>query len=252
VLPIRDELPTERFPWVNYALIIVNVLAYCGERLSPFVHVDGRAVAPDAIVRAYGLVPARLWAAPIDQASTIVTSMFLHDPTSVSHLAANMLFLWIFGDNVEDAIGGARYLVLYLGSGLLAALSQAAIAPGSFIPIVGASGAISGALAAYGVLYPRSPITVLNPVLPLWLVFGPFLVLPAWLIIAEYFMGNLIRGMLTVGSKEGGIAFFAHLGGFVGGWLLLLALRPIGLDPNYAQWSHWRRPPGRFRQSRER
>jgi membrane associated rhomboid family serine protease len=237
VLPIRDELPTERFPWVNYGLIIVNVLAYGFERLSPLVQ-----LGPDAIVRTYGLVPSRLWNTPIDAAPTIVTSMFLHDPSSLSHLGANMLFLWIFGDNVEDALGGFRYLALYLGAGLLAALSQAAIAPASFIPIVGASGAISGVLAAYGVLYPRSPVTVVNPVLPLWLVFGPFLVLPAWLIIAEYFLGNLVRGILTIGAKEGGIAFFAHLGGFVGGWLLLRALRPIELDPSYEKWSQWRRP----------
>ncbi len=229
---------------MNYGLIAVNILVYFGERLLPVVQLDdGRRISlGDAIVHTYGLVPAHLWGSPGDSAHTIFTSMFLHDPASLSHLGANMLFLWIFGDNVEDALGGFRYLLLYLGAGLLAALTQAAIAPGSLVPIVGASGAISGVLAAYGALYPQSPVTVLNPVLPLWLIFGPLLVLPAWLIIAEYFIGNLVRGILTIGAREGGIAFFAHLGGFVGGLLLLRAIRPIPARANYEKWSQWRRP----------
>ncbi len=232
---------------MNYALIALNVLVYVGERLAPVVRLDdGRRVSlGDAIVRTYGLVPAHLWDRPGETVHTIVTSMFLHDPASLAHLGANMLFLWIFGDNVEDALGGFRYLVLYLGAGFLAALTQAAVAPGSLIPIVGASGAISGVLAAYGVLYPRSPVTVLNPVLPLWLVFGPFLVLPAWLIIAEYFIGNLVRGILTIGAREGGIAFFAHLGGFIGGFLILRAVRPTPIDSSYEKWSQWRSPTKR-------
>ncbi len=239
MLPLRDELPTRRVPIVNYLLIATNILAFLALKFSVF----WAGVAPTRVVLGYGLVPARFWSDPSGDAITVLTSMFMHDPTGWGHLAGNMLFLWIFGDNVEDAIGSFRYVFLYFGAGLLAALIQAAVLPGSLIPMVGASGAISGVLAAYGLLYPRSPITVLNPVLPLWLFFGPLLVLPAWLIIAEYFVGNLFRGVLTIGAREGGVAFFAHVGGFVGGALLLRVLRPNRNRDDYDKWSGWRSPP---------
>ncbi len=112
-----------------------------------------------------------------------------------------MLFLWIFGDNVEDALGSGRYAAFYVLSGLAAAGAQIVIDPGSTIPMVGASGAISGVLAAYASLYPRSPITVLNPISLLWFFFGLFLELPAWLVILAFFVVNLLNGLGSIGVR---------------------------------------------------
>ncbi|HHH27381.1 MAG TPA: rhomboid family intramembrane serine protease [Polyangiaceae bacterium] len=235
MLPLRDQLPTRRPPVVTYALIALNVVAYLVERTAVAEH-------GTRVVMALGLVPARLLADPLAQAHTVATSMFMHAPETWWHLGSNMLFLWIFGDNVEDALGKGRYMALYLLAGLFAAVAQIAIDPSSAIPIVGASGAISGVLAAYGTLYPRSPVLVLNPIMPMWLFGYPTLLLPAWLIIAEYFIMNLLGGFASVGASGGGVAFFAHLGGFVSGLVLVRLLYrepPRPHDP----WSGWRPPP---------
>src|SRR5206468_1464332 len=120
--------------------------------------VDG--VEPEAIIDAWALVPARLFADPAGNALTVLSSMFLHDPSGFGHIAGNMLFLWIFGDNVEDAVGHLRYAVFYVTCGVVAAAAQILLGQSPAIPMLGASGAISGVLAAYAVLYPRAPITV--------------------------------------------------------------------------------------------
>lgn len=216
MLPIRDQLPSRSTPIVTYALIAANIVAYIVERVA----IAGGS-APQRLVIEWGLVPARFVEAPVQDLSTVFSSMFMHDPSGLPlHLAGNMLFLWIFGDNVEDALGKLNYLVFYLLAGCAAAFGQLLIDPGSQIPMIGASGAVSGVLAAYGSLYPRSPILVVNPIMPLWLFFGPLLQLPAWLIIAEYFLANLWNGMVSLGSRSAGVAFFAHLGGFVAGLIL--------------------------------
>jgi membrane associated rhomboid family serine protease len=199
-------------------------------------------------------VPTRLTHDPTGEAFTIFTSMFMHG--GWLHLGGNMLFLHIFGDNVEDAIGHVRYVAFYLLSGIGAAAAQVLTDPSSQVPMVGASGAIAGVLGAYMVLYPTAPVLVLNPILPLWFLFGLFLELPAWLVAGEWFIANLFMGaqsLAGVGS-EGGVAFFAHLGGFVSG-LVLVKLLQAGRAPVQAKrWSgfrpHDRRPrsyyPGRF------
>lgn len=238
MIPLRDQNPTRRLPVVTWALIAANVLAYLWE--AALVGVGHRLV-----VFEWGLVPARFLAAPLEQLPTVLTSMFMHAPDNWWHLGGNMLFLWVFGDNVEDALGRWRYLGFYLLSGLAAALAQVAVDPSSLVPMVGASGAIAGVLAAYGSLYPRAPVVVLNPLLPLWLFFGPLLRLPAWLIIAEFFVLNLLSGMgsLVGGSAGmGGVAFFAHLGGFVAG-LLLIRLLVRRQKPTVDPWEGWRPPP---------
>jgi len=149
--------------------------------------------------------------------------MFMHG--SFSHIAGNMLFLWIFGDNVEDAIGHFRYVGFYLLCGLCAALAQVLTGPGSSAPMVGASGAIAGVLGAYLVLYPRAPITVINPIPFLWLFLGILIVLPAWVVIGAWFGLNLLGGVNSLGlGSSGGVAFFAHIGGFLAG---VLAVRPL-------------------------
>src|SRR5271156_4672719 len=142
MLPIRDRLPRRRPPVVNYALILLNVLAFIWER-ADLLGGDPR------VLEHWGLVPAYLLADPIGRAPTVLTSMFMHDPTGWAHIGGNMLFLWIFGDNVEDVLGRGRYLLFYVLSGLAAAAAQILIDPGSQVPMVGASGAIAGVLAAY-------------------------------------------------------------------------------------------------------
>ena len=213
---------------VNYTLIALNVAAFGLEALGFAAGTTTEQTIPGA------LVPAGLVGDPLNQAVTLLTHMFLHG--GLPHLAGNMLFLWLFGDNVEDALGHGRYACFYLASGVVAALAQVASAPHSTIPMVGASGAISGVLAAYAVLYPRSPITVVNPIPILWLFWGPFIWLPAWAVILEWFAANLWAALHPTAST-GGVAFTAHVGGFVAGLLLLPLLRtrePV----EYERWDH--------------
>ncbi len=194
------------------------------------------------LVSHWGLVPRFIVQHPIDALPSIFTSMFTHDPAGLAHIGGNMLYLWIFGDNVEDALGHFRYALFYVLCGVFAALAQVLVDPNSVVPMVGASGAISGVLAAYGSRYPRSPITVINPFLPLWLFFGLFLELPAWILILQYFLVNLLSGLSSLGGSGGGVAFFAHLGGFVAG-LLLVRLFVESAPKEYEHWSQFRARP---------
>ncbi len=244
MLPIRDRLPTRKPPWVNWLLIVANVGAFVWmQALLSVSGPRGQLGAAKELLGTWGLVPARLLQHPVDALPTLFSSMFMHDPSGWAHLGGNMLYLWIFGDNVEDAMGSGRYLFFYVACGLAAAAAQVIIDPSSTMPMVGASGAISGVLAAYGSLYPRSPITVLNPILPLWFFFGIFFELPAWVLILEYFVVNLFSGVQSIGGSGGGIAFFAHLGGFVAGILLvrLLMLDRERLD--HERWQRFRPKP---------
>lgn len=241
MVPLRDRLPTRRTPVVTYAIIALNVLAYVWE-----LAVLSVGYPPNAFVMEWGLVPLRFVEAPVQDSVTVLTSMFLHDPSGLPlHLGGNMLFLWIFGDNVEDAMGRVNYSVFYLLSGVAAAFAQLVIDPSSRIPMIGASGAISGVLAAYGSLYPRSPIAVLNPILPLWLFFGVFLELPAWVVILEYFVVNLFNGLGSIGAGTGGVAFFAHLGGFVAGLILCRFFMAGRALREHERWQSWRSQPRR-------
>ena len=158
--------------------------------------------------------PTRISADPSGEAFTVFTSMFMHG--GFGHLAGNLLFLWIFGDNVEDAIGHVRYVAFYLLCGVCAALAQVLTNIGSQAPMVGASGAIAGVLGAYLVLYPRAPITVFV---------GFFLIsLPAWVVVGFWFLLQLSGGWAALGLDTGsGVAFFAHIGGFLAG---VLGVRP--------------------------
>ena len=236
MLPLRDHLPTRTFPFVNYALIVANVAGFVRERAAL---ADG--IEPNELLLTWGLVPRRVFADPIIGVETMFTSMFMHDPTALMHIGGNMLFLWIFGDNVEDALGHMRYFAFYVVGGLGAAAAQTFIAPMSMLPMVGASGAISAVLAGYVFLYPRSPITVLNP-LPIlgWLLWGIFLRFPAWLVIGIYFLVNLWSALTT--NLQGGVAFMAHVGGFVTGTVLLqIFMAGRTRMDDYARWERWAR-----------
>ena len=220
MLPVKDTLPTRTIAGVNYTLIAVNVVVFILEVTGKF-----GPIGPDSTTLPGALVPSQLLADPKHNAWTLLTHMFLHG--SWAHVGGNMLFLWIFGDNVEDALGHLRYALFYFLCGLAAAALQIAMGPGSTLPMVGASGAISGVLAGYLLLYPRSPIAVVNPIPILWLFWGLFFWLPAWFVIIEWFAVNLWNAFQpTDGARGGGgVAFFAHVGGFVAGLILLPLLR---------------------------
>jgi membrane associated rhomboid family serine protease len=226
VLPLRDHLPTRTVPVVNYALIAANVAVFILEWSS-----HGSGASLEAFDHTWGLVPARFFTDPVGAAPTILTSMFMHG--SMGHIGGNRLYLWIFGDNVEDALGSVRYFLFYLLGGACAAFAQAIADPTSTIPMLGASGAISAVLAAYMVLYPRSPITV-------WVFFIVFFDFPAWFVIAIFFLVNLWDAFTNM--AQGGVAFMAHVGGFLGG-LVLVRVFMAGrqrLD-DYDRWQRWAR-----------
>jgi membrane associated rhomboid family serine protease len=234
VLPLRDHLPTRTFPFINYLLIAANIAVFAYERIQ-----ISSGVSPERLLETLGLVPRELLVDPVTGIETVFTSMFMHDPTNLLHIGGNMLFLWIFGDNVEDAMGHTRYLLFYLAGGVCAAAAQVLVAPMSAIPMVGASGAIAAVLAAYVLLYPKSPITVLNPVPLLWIFWGLFLQFPAWLVIALWF-GVQLFDALTTSTQGGGTAFMAHVGGFIGGAVLLgVFMAGRTRMDDYARWQRW-------------
>jgi len=200
MIPLRDIIPSRTTPVVTITLITMNVLVFLYE-LSL-----GRAV--DAFTLYWGLVPAAFsWV-------TVLTSMFLHG--GIMHVAGNMLYLWIFGDNVEDRMGHGRFLVFYLLCGTAAALAQTITQPDSVVPMVGASGAIAGVMGAYFVLYPKSRIVTLVPLF----FFFQVIEVPAILFLGIWFLMQFISGLgsiVTVAGSTGGIAFWAHVAGFVAG-----------------------------------
>jgi membrane associated rhomboid family serine protease len=217
-LPLYDDNPIRRPPVVTWVLI--------GLCIGAFLWQLGQN-DPDAVAYQYGMIPAVLFGhaqlqpglAAIPGWVTIFTSMFLH--SGFLHLGGNMLFLWIFGNNIEDVLGGLRYLLLYLVSGVAAAMAQALPDPASDIPMIGASGAIAGVLGAYLMLYPWANVHVF-----VWIViFFRIVTLPAWLMLGLWFLMQLLSG-LAAGAHSPGVAFWAHVGGFVAGIVLLAVLRP--------------------------
>ena len=216
MIPLRDANPTRRTPIMTLALIVACfvVFAYQLGRLAS-AGMDGL----DEFVTEWGVVPAELveaWAPA--EVLTLITSQFLHG--GWLHLLGNMLFLWIFGNNIEDRFGRLRFLLFYLAGGIAAGLAQVAIDPESTIPTVGASGASAATLGAYLVLYPRARITSL-----VFLGFFYQLInVPAIIVLAFWFVLQLVDGITSLGVAEtgGGVAFFAHIGGFVFGALIAL------------------------------
>ena len=227
MIPLRDANPTRRTPIVTLALLVTCfvVFAYQLGRLG-----SGGIEMLDAFVTEWGIVPAELtaaWASGTGlttEALTLITSQFLHG--GWLHLLGNMLFLWIFGNNIEDRLGRIRFLGFYLLGGIVAGLTQVAIDPDSAIPTIGASGAIAATLGAYLVLFPRARITSL-----VFLGFFYQLIdVPAVIVLVFWFLLQLIDGIASLGVTDatGGVAFFAHIGGFVFGALVGLAVRAVG------------------------
>ena len=227
MIPLRDANPTRRTPIVTIALIVACFAAFAYEL---GLQADGGIEALEAFVQMWGVVPAALvgaWEAgdltgqPV---AGLVTSQFLHG--GWLHILGNMLYLWIFGNNIEDRLGRVWFLFFYLAGGIAAALAQVAIDPTSDVPMVGASGAIAATLGAYLILYPRARITSL-----VFLGFFYQLIdVPALVVLAFWFVLQLIDGLASLGvaSSGGGVAFFAHIGGFVFGMVVALLVRGAG------------------------
>ncbi len=213
MIPLRDENPSRTAPVVTRALISVNAIAFVyelmlGPDLRPFVYTWGMVPARLSLALRFGEEPI---AGP---GITTLTSMFLHG--GWLHLVGNMWYLWIFGDNVEDRLGHARFLVFYLMAGVVAALLHYALNPASWLPTVGASGAIAGVLGAYLVAFPRARIIALVPLFPFFQVMA----LPAVLVLGLWFVMQFFSGALSLGNAGGGgVAWWAHIGGFAFGFL---------------------------------
>jgi len=233
VIPLKDENPARTFPFVVVLLLATNLVVYLYQSLlsdgseARFVYTYG--AIPALLLgkaRAHGLAPLHpIWL-------SIFTSMFLHG--SVLHLGANMLYLWIFGNNVEDALGHLRFLSFYFLCGAIAAGAQIAMSLSSPVPMIGASGAIAGVLGAYYVKFPNARIRTL--------VFIFFLVtivsIPASVLLIIWFLLQVLQSTATMGTPaaHGGVAVFAHVGGFIAGWALVRRLEPRRRRPRPMRW----------------
>ena len=225
MIPIRDTLPSRTVPVVNYTLIALNAGMFLvelslGPNLEPFIH-------------AYGFIPGRFFAAltsvfqvgpgPLAvECGTLISSMFLHG--GWMHFLGNMLFLYIFGDNVEDEFGHLGYGVFYLSTGVVAALAQGVLARGSLVPTIGASGAISGVMGAYLLLFPHSRVLTLVPIF----YFLELVEIPAFIYLILWFIIQFFQGTLSLfagAAGGGGVAWFAHVGGFLAGLAVARRIR---------------------------
>lgn len=208
MFPIRDHNPSGRTPYVVYILMVANIGIYLSQL--------GLMEDQFELWKAYyhwAVIPARIVSG--DGFETLVTYMFLH--AGFLHLAGNMLFLWIFGDNLEDELGHVKFLLFYLASGIGAALVHIAIAPNSAVPTVGASGGIAGILGGYLLLFPRARVDIFLFLIVFFRVFS----MPAWLMLGLWLVMQLFGGLGDDGAG-GGVAYWAHTGGFVAGMILIL------------------------------
>jgi membrane associated rhomboid family serine protease len=215
MFPLRDTVPSRSTPVVTILIIVANVLVFLYMlSLDPY--------SQNHFIRQYAVVPARL------HLSALITSMFLHG--GWMHLIGNMWFLWIYGDNVEDVLGHGKYLLFYLLCGVIASLAQYAISPDSRVPTLGASGAIAGVMGAYLIKFPHSRILTLIPFFIFWTT-----ELPASVILVYWFVLQFFSGLGSIGYSQvsqGGVAFFAHVGGFIAGMVLISVM---GTKPRYSR-----------------
>ena len=216
MIPVSDDVRARSFPIVNVSIIIACTLVFLYE-------LSLTALAADRFFNDYAVIPAALdhWVqhphglrVPV----TVVTAAFLH--ASLLHLAGNMVYLWVFGDNVEDALGHIPYLAFYLIAAVGAVALQVAVDTSSAVPMLGASGAIAGVLGGYLILYPGAKVDVF--------LFPFLLPVPAWVLIIFWFVMQLVSGLATISdtSAGSGVAFWAHVGGFITGLAIMLAARP--------------------------
>ncbi len=210
MIPIRDDIRSRKFPLFTILLIAVNILIYIYQNL---IYVE-----PELFVWKYALVAKSLISfQPLNPVSTLpppltlITSQFLHG--DIFHLGSNMLFLWVFGDNIEAELGYFKYLGFYLTCGIISGIVQVIAFPGSTIPMVGASGAISGIMGAYLLRFPKARVVT-------WLFFIFFVRLPAVVYLGLWIIFQIVAGVPTYGNDGDGVAYFAHIGGFIAGMVL--------------------------------
>lgn len=228
MFPIRDHNPSERTPYVTYILMAANIgifLSYVG------LFNDPRAL--NLFFFEFAAIPARITSG--EGFGTLISSMFLHG--GWMHLAGNMLFLWIFGDNVEDEMGHMPYFLFYIASGIAAGLIQVGSEPGSTIPTVGASGAIAGVMGSYLLLFPKARVDILLVLI----IFIRIIPIPAWIMLALWFAMQFVGG-IGADLSAGGVAYWAHAGGFAAGVLLTLPLWMRRGGPRFWQRTHGRPP----------
>jgi len=207
MFPIRDHNPSGQTPYVTNTLIAINVLVF----LWYFTQLSDWEL--NGFFMTWGLVPARFTSG--EGLETIVTAMFLH--AGWMHLGGNMLFLWIYGDNLEEEMGHFGFLLFYLACGAAAGLAQALPDPGSPVPMVGASGAIAGVMGGYLLLFPKAKVDVLF----IFIIFFRIFAIPAWIVLGIWFTIQIFSGFATP-SDAGGVAYWAHVGGFAAGLVLTL------------------------------
>ena len=235
MIPIRDDVPHSTTPWVNYFLIALNTLVFLFEvSLAPQARND--------FIYQFAVIPSHVTAFAVGARGVsfvaaflpLLTSMFLHG--GWLHIIGNMWFLWIFGDNVEDHLGHIRYLLMYLLCGIAASFVQIGFTPTSNIPNIGASGAIAGIMGAYFLLYPRARVLTL---VPFFFVF--FIWLPAWVMLGYWFLVQFLAGASTAiaysKSTGGGVAVWAHVGGFCAGLLMIKMFRSRPKRYQYMTWN---------------
>lgn len=224
MIPIRDQIPTRRVPVVTYLLIALNIIVFIFQYLA--------GPNQEELVYQFALIPANFQnGITITNIMDIFTSMFMHG--GWAHLGGNMLYLWIFGDNVEDSMGSVKFLLFYLAGGFIASVTHILSNPGSSVPTVGASGAIAAVLGAYLILYPSSRVLTFIPI-------GFFMrltAIPASIVLGFWFILQLFNGVLALGAADvGGVAFWAHIGGFVTGLLLAKLLSNQRRQENIVRW----------------
>jgi membrane associated rhomboid family serine protease len=218
MIPLRDVIPSRTTPYITITIIALNAVAWVYELTLPPHQLN-------VFLQTFGVVPASF------SAATLVTSMFLHG--SWSHVVGNMWYLWIFGDNVEDRFGHGRFIVFYLLAGMVAAGGQIAMNPGSMLPTIGASGAIAGVMGSYFVLYPRSRVHTLIPFFPFY--FEVFEI-PAIVLLGFWFLMQLVSAgaiAVTANAGGGGVAFMAHVAGFIFGTVAVFVFRNRKQEAEY-------------------
>ncbi len=209
LIPFKDDNPTRRTPYVTYALVGLNVAAFLVQLM---VQMSGNYDLYKGMMLNFGLVPARIWEGGLlGSILPFFSSIFMHG--GLMHLGGNLLYLWIFADNIESDLGHTKFLIFYLVCGVGASLSQVAIDWNSTIPIIGASGAISGVLGAYYFRFPRARVAVLLFIL----YFIRIMWIPAKYVLGFWFAYQIFSGLASAGTGGGGVAWFAHIGGFVVG-----------------------------------
>ncbi len=211
MIPLSDENPTRNFPVITLLIIVANIWVY-------FTTFFSATLPPERMFNQYGLVPYDLINSPVTEYPAIYSSMFLH--AGFLHLAGNMLYLWIFGNNIEDVLGKFRFTLFYLVCGTIAALGHIATDTSSVIPMVGASGAVSGVLGAYLVLFPFARVKTLIFIV----IFITVIRIPALVLLGLWIGLQVMNGMAVTGGAPG-VAWFAHIGGFLAGMVLILPFR---------------------------